>query len=187
MTPLSSAIAEAKKNFSESTKKQVEKINHEIVKIENRLPMNTPLLLSDQLNIVTYPRERLHLRFIELLKKSLPPNLLRDMLVYTVPPEKIWTHYKDLRSACERYCKSSRLQTMIIPTMSVFFLREIHMYQKLNPEFKVRYFRIDEDGTITQAETMDGIGKLENLDEEVAQAERYMELEMGLTPRNTKA
>ena len=57
-------------------------------------------------------------------------------------------------------------------------MREIHMLQKQHSEITVTWHSYQPDGTVITGPTMDHIHICENLDEEVAQAERYLNLEM---------
>lgn len=92
-------------------------------------------------------------------------------------------HYssKELRQWFETL-PADKLTTRYIITRSIFVMREAHILQKKHG-YPVRWFYV-KDGGYMQADSMDYIGQCEALDEEVMQAERYINLENGLTPRN---
>lgn len=76
---------------------------------------------------------------------------------------------------------------VFIGTHSLFLLRELHILQQR--EFKkldARCFglHIDQDGSVTvqQGKTMDDIGSITALDEDLQQSERYVDTEMGVNP-----
>jgi hypothetical protein len=68
---------------------------------------------------------------------------------------------------------------IFIITRSLFVMREAHMLQKQR-NYPVRWFYLKADGSYHQADSMDEIGECEALDEEVMQAERYINIENGL-------
>lgn len=69
-----------------------------------------------------------------------------------------------------------------IVTRSLFVMREAHMLQREHG-YPVRWFYLKADGSFYQADSMDYIRECEALDEEIRQAERYINLENGLKPR----
>ena len=76
---------------------------------------------------------------------------------------------------------------VFIATHSLFLLRELHILQQR--EFKkldARCFglHIVQDGSVTvqQGKTMDDIGSITALDEDLQQSERYVDTEMGVNP-----
>lgn len=78
---------------------------------------------------------------------------------------------------------------VFIATHSLFLLRELHILQQREfKNFDARYFglHIDTDGSVTvnQGNTMDDVGSIAALDEDLQQSERYVDTEMGvsLTP-----
>lgn len=77
---------------------------------------------------------------------------------------------------------------VFIATHSLFLLRELHILQKLNEgTLENRYFglkREEHNVSVNQGDSMDYVGELAALDEEVIQAERYIDLENGLVPRD---
>lgn len=77
---------------------------------------------------------------------------------------------------------------VFIATHSLFLLRELHILQKTNSShLQNRYFglkREDYGVLVKQGDTMDYVGELAALDEEVIQAERYIDIENGLSPRD---
>lgn len=77
---------------------------------------------------------------------------------------------------------------VFIATHSLFLLREIHILQKVGGGIlENRYFglkRGEKGIAVKQGDTMDYVGELAALDEEVIQAERYIDLENGLLPRD---
>lgn len=77
---------------------------------------------------------------------------------------------------------------VFIATHSLFLLRELHILQKLNEgTLENRYFglkREEHNLSVNQGDSMDYVGELAALDEEVIQAERYIDLENGLVPRD---
>lgn len=78
--------------------------------------------------------------------------------------------------------KEITLPSKLILTRSIFVMREAHMLQK-QYAYPVRWFYVKADGSYYQADSMDEIRECEQLDEEVMQADRYMDMEMGLKPR----
>lgn len=76
---------------------------------------------------------------------------------------------------------------VFVATHSLFLLRELHILQKqLNGTLENRYLglkRRDNGVVVKQGDTMDYVGELTALEEEVLQAECYMEVEMGLKPK----
>jgi energy-coupling factor transporter ATP-binding protein EcfA2 len=81
---------------------------------------------------------------------------------------------------------------VFIATHSLFLLRELHIMQQ--HEFKkldTRYFglHISIEGavTVSQGKTMDDVGSIAALDEDLQQSERYVDTEMGVpvTPDNS--
>jgi predicted ATP-dependent endonuclease of OLD family len=71
---------------------------------------------------------------------------------------------------------------VFIATHSLFLLRELHILQQREFEqMDTRYFGLhpDPDGgvKVVQGETIDDIGDIASLDEELAQSERYLEVE----------
>ena len=89
---------------------------------------------------------------------------------------------KEIRLLFEELSQRKTTSTMLILTRSVFVMREAHMLQK-QYAYPVRWFYVKADGSYMQADSMDEIGECEQLDEEVMQADRYMDMEMGLKPR----
>lgn len=84
---------------------------------------------------------------------------------------------------------------VFIASHSLFLLRELYILQKQNyPKFDTRCFGLHtgDDGavSVTQGRTMDDIGDITALDEELQQSERYLDTEMGVSltsPSNTDA
>lgn len=74
---------------------------------------------------------------------------------------------------------------VFIATHSLFLLRELHVLQKREfPSFDTRCFglHIGNDGAVNvqQGDTMDDIGEIAALDEDLQQSERYIDTEMGV-------
>jgi predicted ATPase len=74
---------------------------------------------------------------------------------------------------------------VFIATHSLFLLRELHVVQKREfSSFDTRCFglHIETDGSVTvrQGHTMDDIGEIAALDEDLQQSERYIDTEMGV-------
>ena len=74
---------------------------------------------------------------------------------------------------------------VFIATHSLFLLRELHVVQKREfSSFDTRCFglHIETDGLVTvrQGSTMDDIGEIAALDEDLQQSERYIDTEMGV-------
>jgi energy-coupling factor transporter ATP-binding protein EcfA2 len=76
---------------------------------------------------------------------------------------------------------------VFIATHSLFLLRELHILQQR--DFKMldtRYFglHIDPDGSVKvkQGNTMDDVGSIAALDEDLQQSERYVDIEIGVSP-----
>ena len=74
---------------------------------------------------------------------------------------------------------------VFIATHSLFLLRELHVLQKREfSSFETRCFglHIGDDGAVNvqQGDTMDDIGEITALDEELQQSERYIDTEMGV-------
>lgn len=81
---------------------------------------------------------------------------------------------------------------VFIATHSLFLLRELHILQKREFEkLDTRCFglHIQEDGAVTveQGETMDDVGSITALDEDLQQSERYIDTEMGIDPTQTQS
>lgn len=80
---------------------------------------------------------------------------------------------------------------VFVATHSLFLLRELYIMQKRDfTEFDTRYFGLHTDGAavvIKQANNLDEIGSITTLDEELLQAERYLDTEIGVpyTPATT--
>jgi len=75
---------------------------------------------------------------------------------------------------------------VFIGTHSLFLLRELHILQKRDfPDFDTKCFglHLGSDGAVTvqQGKTMDEIGDIAVLDEELRQSDRYIETEMDLS------
>jgi predicted ATPase len=77
---------------------------------------------------------------------------------------------------------------IFVATHSLFLLRELHILLQ-QPEFKsldTRCFglHLQPDGSVTvdQGRTMDEIGDITSLDEDLQQSDRYLSIEMGLQP-----
>jgi predicted ATPase len=75
---------------------------------------------------------------------------------------------------------------VFIATHSIFLLRELHILRAR--QFKhldVRYFGLHFDGVggtkVAQGASMDDIGSIAALDEDLQQSDRYLDLEMGVT------
>lgn len=92
---------------------------------------------------------------------------------------------REIRQRFECVAKLKANKHACIVTRSLFVMREAHMLQKEHG-YPVRWFYLKADGSFHQADSMDYIGQCEALDEEVMQAERYMNLEMNLKPRESK-
>lgn len=77
---------------------------------------------------------------------------------------------------------------VFIATHSLFLLRELHILQKQSSgALENRYFslkRSNQGAEVKQGDSMDQIGELVALDEEVIQADRYIDIENGLLPRD---
>lgn len=75
---------------------------------------------------------------------------------------------------------------VFIATHSLYLMRELHIRQKQDfPKLDARYFGLHLAGDHARVEggkTIDEIGDIASLDEELAQADRYMDMEMGLLP-----
>jgi len=72
-----------------------------------------------------------------------------------------------------------------IATHSLFLLRELHLLHKLDfKKLRPRYFglHIGAEGAVTvnQGSTMDDVGTITALDEDLQQSERYVDTEMGI-------
>lgn len=89
---------------------------------------------------------------------------------------------KEIRQWFDELSRKEITVPSIILTRSIFVMREAHMLQK-QYAYPVRWFYVKADGSYYQADSMDEIGECEQLDEEVMQADRYMDMEMGLKPR----
>lgn len=98
----------------------------------------------------------------------------------SILPEKHSHHLKHVRRHVENLF--SRPFITHIVTASVYVLRELHMLQIQNKGITVTWKSYQPDGSVVEGKSMDEIAICENLDEEMAQAERYMTLEMGLKP-----
>ncbi len=90
-------------------------------------------------------------------------------------PDAYCDHGMRLKLAALLFELSERAQ-VVISTHSVFLVREIHMHQKRHG-LDYRYFSMRPDGTIAQGSTMDAIAVFPDLDAELEQAERYLDLE----------
>lgn len=89
-----------------------------------------------------------------------------------------------IRLLFEKIAKRTDHRIEYIITHSLFVMREAHMLQKEHG-YPVRWFYVKADGSFYQADSMDDIRECESLDEEIRQAERYINLENGLTPRKS--
>jgi energy-coupling factor transporter ATP-binding protein EcfA2 len=75
---------------------------------------------------------------------------------------------------------------VFVATHSLFFLRELDLLLK-TPEFDglpARFFGLhpgDDGVRVQQGDTIDGIGQIDSLDEELSQSDRYMDAEGGET------
>lgn len=74
---------------------------------------------------------------------------------------------------------------VFIATHSLFLLRELHTLQKQDEKLVTRCFglHIGEDGAVSvqQGKTMDDVGSIAALDEDLQQTERYVDTEMGVS------
>jgi energy-coupling factor transporter ATP-binding protein EcfA2 len=76
---------------------------------------------------------------------------------------------------------------VFIATHSLFLLRELHILQERKfKELESRYFglHVNADGSVTvnQGDTMDDVGSITALDEDLQQSERYVDTELGVPP-----
>jgi hypothetical protein len=92
-------------------------------------------------------------------------------------PDAYCDHGMRIKLAALLFELSQRAQ-VVISTHSVFLVREIHMHQKRHG-LDYRYFSMLPDGTIAQGPTMDHVAVFPDLDAELEQAERYIDLENG--------
>lgn len=99
----------------------------------------------------------------------------------SILPEKHSHHLKHVRCHVEN--QFFRPDIAYIVTASVYVLREIHMLQIQNQGITVTWRSYQPDGSVVEGKSMDDIAICENLDEEIKQADRYIDLEMGLKPR----
>jgi hypothetical protein len=99
--------------------------------------------------------------------------------LHKYPEGDYWS--KEIRQWLESLPENTCITHYVI-TRSLFVMREAHMLQKQH-NYPVRWFYLKADGSYRQADSMDYIGECEQLDEEVMQADRYMDMEMGLKPR----
>ncbi len=81
---------------------------------------------------------------------------------------------------------------VFIATHSLFLLRELHILQQRDfPDFDTRCFglHLEKEGVVSvqQGPTMDDIGSIAALDEDLAQSDRYFDVEMGLNPETEGA
>ena len=79
---------------------------------------------------------------------------------------------------------------VFIASHSLFLLRELHILEKREfKELDTRCFglHIGTDGSVTvqQGKTMDDVGRIAALDEDLQQSERYVDTEMGVPPQAT--
>ena len=76
---------------------------------------------------------------------------------------------------------------VFIATHSLFLLRELHILQQSSDfsQIDAKYFglHIDQGGivTVSQGSTIDEIGSIDSLDEDLQQSDRYMDTEMKLS------
>jgi predicted ATP-dependent endonuclease of OLD family len=81
---------------------------------------------------------------------------------------------------------------VFIATHSLFLLRELHILQLREfPKFDTRCFglHLEPDGSVSiqQGKTMDDVGSIAALDEDLEQSDRYINTEMGLTDESGDA
>lgn len=81
---------------------------------------------------------------------------------------------------------------VFIATHSLFLLRELHILQKReHSDLDTRCFglHIAADGAVSveQGKTMDDVGSITALDEDLQQSERYIDTEMGVVPAQAKS
>ncbi len=80
---------------------------------------------------------------------------------------------------------------VFIGTHSLFLLRELHIVQAQEyPEFDTHCFGLhfEPDGSVSvqQGKTMDDVGDIASLDEDLEQSDRYINTEMGLTAESSE-
>lgn len=91
----------------------------------------------------------------------------------------------DLEKLCENlhsYAQSNH-RCWIIITLSIFVMREFTIMKKERVDLAITYIRTVSDGTVQTNEDLDFLGPIKNLDFEVTQADRYLDLFNGLKPR----
>ncbi len=79
---------------------------------------------------------------------------------------------------------------VFIATHSLFLLRELHILQKHEfNDLRTRYFgfhiRAEGAVTVSQGNTMDDVGSISALDEDLQQSERYVDTAMGVSSNTT--
>ncbi len=71
----------------------------------------------------------------------------------------------------------------LIITLSTFVLREFTIMQKEREDLSITYIRTVSDGSVQTSKNLDALGSIKNLDFEVTQADRFIDLINGLKPR----
>lgn len=79
---------------------------------------------------------------------------------------------------------------VFVATHSLFLLRELHILQKQgakNLDTRCFGLHVEDSGIVSvkQGKSMDEVGNIASLDEDLAQSERYMDTEMGLPVKTT--
>ena len=95
-------------------------------------------------------------------------------MVYYCFPES-YTHPKTLITFASTLIEQSKEHDVICLTFSLFLLRELDMLVLKNTDLKIKYFNFTSEGTFHGA-TVNDIGKISVLEEELKQSERYLRL-----------
>jgi hypothetical protein len=142
------------------------------------------VVCSDGLNIVSGDTEslvKLSSFAKGIFRRQFKRSVTNNFTDY-FPERGLTLTSKQMRKWFESIAKNPDRGYKCIVTISLFVMREAHMLQKQH-NYPVRWFYLKADGSYRQADSMDCIGECEQLNEEVMQADRYIDMEMGLKPR----
>lgn len=169
----------------ESIKKQIEDVMGGTLRLEDsgRFYLTTPIG-KIEMHMVAEGWRKLGMIAQLIANGSLTPNCA---FLWDEPEANLNPRLIKLVAKIITELSNTGIQ-VFIATHSLFLLRELHILQKLNEgTLENRYFglkREEHNVSVNQGDSMDYVGELAALDEEVIQAERYIDLENGLVPRD---
>jgi len=145
-----------------------------------RGPINPVYLYFNKLPIESCPRYIWQFAIIESLISIC--KLTQGSILFWDCPETGLDPFM-LRLAARVIFELSHELQVFITTNSLFLLRELYILQKTNENsISIRTFNLKRKGkntTITSGDSMDDVGDISLLDEDLKQSDRYIDIEMG--------